>query len=156
MKSTLLAATLALSLTVAAEVDAKPLSIDIKMADYGGRQAFLVAYLVDAKGHYISTLYAAGSNGRYFEHFDRWYRMFQRARGKIDGTTGASMGAGATTTISVDVPDSAFNAGNTLRLESAVESQYYVPDEAAISLEDASNGKATAGKQYVSSLTLSF
>ncbi len=156
MKTTLLAATLALSLVVAADAEAKSLSIDLKMADYSGRQAFLVAYVVDGKGKYVSTLYAAGSNEKYFEHFDRWFRLFQRARRGVDGTTGASIGAGAATTVSVDVPDSVLNAGYTLRLESAVENQYYVPDEVAVPLDDAHNGKAMSGKSYVSSMTVSF
>ncbi|MEO8241942.1 MAG: DUF2271 domain-containing protein [bacterium] len=156
MKTTLLAATLAVGLTVAAAADARSLTIDLKMAGYSGRPAFLVAYVVDGNGRYVSTLYAAGSNGRYFEHFDRWFRMFSRARRGVDGTTGASMGSGDGTSVSVDVPDSVLNAGYTLRLESAVESQYYVPDEAEVPLDDAHNGSAISGKSYVSSMTVSF
>ena len=156
MKLTIPAATLAIALTLAAEAQARPLTIDIAMANYSGRQAFLVAYLVDAKGSYVSTLYAAGSYGRYFEHLDRWYRMFRRAHGGIDGTTGASMGSGDRQNVSVDVPDKLFNAGYTLRLESAVEGEYYVPDEAAVSLDDAHNGAAAPGKSFVNTMTLAF
>ena len=156
MNLTLPAATLALSLTLAVAAQARPLAIDISMANYSGRQAFLVAYLVDAKGSYVSTLYAAGSSGQYFEHLDRWYRMFRRAHGTVDGTTGASMGAGDHSNVSVDVPDKLFNAGYTLRVESAVEGEFYVPDEAAVSLDDAHNGAATAGKSFVNALTLKF
>ena len=156
MKLSILASTLALGLTLAAETQARPLTIDITMANYSGRQAFLVAYLVDAKGSYVSTLYAAGSNGRYFEHLDRWFRMFRRAHGQVDGTTGASMGAGDHSNVSVDVPDKLFNAGYTLRIESAVEGEFYVPDEAAVSLDDAHNGAATSGQSFVNALTLTF
>lgn len=156
MKSTVIAATLALSLTLAAEVEARPMTIAVQMADYSGRQAYLVAYVVDAKGRYVSTLWAAGSSDRYFEHFDRWFRLFMRARRGIDGTTGASLGAGSGTQVMIDVPDSLINAGNVLRLESAVENQYYVPDEAELPLDDAHNGAATPGKAYVSDMTVSY
>ncbi len=156
MKTTLLAATLALSLTLAAEAQARPLTIDLTMANYSGREAFLVAYVVDAKGRYVSTLYAAGSSERYFEHLDRWFRMFSRAHRGIDGMTGASKGAGASTSVAVDVPDTALNAGFTLRIETAVENQYYVPDEAAIPLDDAHNGVSTAGTSYVATAAVTF
>ena len=156
MKPTLLAATLALGLSFGAELSAHALILDIKMADYSGRPAYLAAYIVDANGRYVSTIYAAGSSGRYFEHMDRWYRMFSRARQQIDGTTGASMGAGAATTVSIDVPDKVLNAGFTLRIESAVESQYYVPDEIALPLDDAHNGVSTPGQSYISALTVKF
>ena len=156
MKLTIPAAALALVLTLAVEAQARPLTIAIAMANYSGPQAFLVAYLVDAKGSYVSTLYAAGSSGRYFEHLDRWYRMFRRAHGKVDGTTGASLGSGRHRNVSVDVPDKLFNAGYTLRIESAVEGEFYVPDEAAVSLDDAHNGAATSGQSFVNALTLTF
>ncbi len=156
MKATLLAATLAIGLTLAVEADARPLTIDIKMADYSGRQAFLVAYVVDGNGRYVSTLYAAGSYGRFFEHLDRWYRMFMRSRRTVDGTTGASLGSGSGTTVTVDVPDKLLNAGFTLRLESAVEGEYYVPDEAAVLLDDAHNGTPAGGTTFVATMTVSY
>ncbi len=156
MKSIVLANTLALGLFFGAEANARPVTIDLTMADYSGNPAFLVAYVVDEKGLYASTLYAAGSNGRYFEHLDRWYRMFMRNRGNVDGTTGASMGAGGHANFTVEVPDKLLNAGFTLRIESAVESQYYVADEAATPLDDAHNGVAVNGTRYLSTLTVSY
>ena len=156
MKHAILAATLALGLGLAVRADARPVTFDVAMANYSGRQAYWVAYVVDSKGSYVSTLYAAGGSGRFFEHLDRWWRMFTRAHRPVDGSTGASMGAGSRTSFMVEVPDKMLNAGFTLRIESAVEGQYYVPDEAAVPLDDAHNGAATAGKSYLQTLTVSF
>lgn len=156
MNSKILAATLAVGLTLGAEANARPVTIDLTMADYSGNAAFLVAYVVDANGRYTSTLYAAGSYGRYFQHLDRWFRMFMRTHRNIDGTTGASMGAGAHANFTVEVPDKLLNQGFTLRVESAVEGQYYVSDEAAVALDDAHNGVASSGSTYVRALTVSY
>jgi hypothetical protein len=141
---------------LAAPATARPVDIALKMNSYSGQRAYLAAYVVDPKGQYATSLLIAGSNGNYLAHMDRWYRMIMRAGGKFDGTTGASIGSGETMKTRVEVPDAMLNAGFTLRVESAVENQNYVPNEAAVELSDANNGKSVAGSGYVQSMTVSY
>ena len=157
MKTASLTTALTFGLILSASVaQSRAVTLDLTMSNYAGRPAFVVAYVVDAKGKYLSTVFAAGSNARYFEHLDRWFRMFSRAHTGVDGMTGASIGAGQSSQVTVDVADSLFNAGNTLRIETAVENQYYVPDEAAMALDDANSGASVAGKTYVASAVLTY
>ena len=145
-----------LALVLGAPADAAQIKIDLAMKSYSGSRAYLVAYVVDAGGQYVSTLYAAGDREKYLAHMDRWYRMYRRSRGNIDGTTGASMGSTDRVSLQLDIPDSMLNSGMTLRVETAVENQYYVPDDAAIALDDAHNGQTAAGTTYLDTVGISY
>ena len=154
MKTTILAATLALSLAHGAE--AAPITIQIQMADYSGRAAYLAGYVVDGQGAYVQTLFTSGGSDKYFKHLERWYRLFRKAGAGFDGMSGASIGSGEGKTLMIEMPDAFKNAGYVLRIESAVENQYDIPDEVEVPLDDASNGVAVSGKTYVGSVAVSF
>jgi hypothetical protein len=149
-------AAVVMALALGAPADAAQIKVDLAMKSYGGNRAYLVAYVVDANGQYVSTLYVAGDREKYLAHMDRWYRMFRRSRGNVDGTTGASMGSTDKVSVTLDVPDSMLNSGMTLRVETAVEGQYYVPDDAAIALDDAHNGQSAAGTTYLETVGISY
>jgi len=156
MNTTFKATALLVALTLGAPAMARPVDIAVKMKSYSGQQAYFAAYIVDANGQYVSTVLTAGGSGQYFEHISRWYRMFQRAGRRVDGRSGASIGAGRTMTGKVDIPDSMLNAGYTLRVETAVEHQRYMANDASVDLADGNNGKAVRGSGYVQSLTVSY
>jgi hypothetical protein len=155
MNTILKAVTIVAGLTCAAPAIARPVDITVKAASYSGQRAYMVAYIVDPNGRYVSTVLTAG-RGQYLGHLDRWVRMFQRAGSRVDGTSGASIGSGETMNTSLEIPDAMLNAGYTLRVESAVENQRYMPDDAAVTLIDANNGQAVAGTGYVQSVTVSY
>lgn len=152
VKATVLAATLGL----ASPVLAKPVTVTAQMAVYFGNAAYLAAYVVDPKGHYVTTVLAAGTRERYLGHLDRWYRLITRSGRGIDGTTAASAGPGQQVSGSAEIPDAMLNAGYTLRIESTVEGQQYVPGEVEIPLDDAHNGAPVTGQAYVANATISF
>lgn len=147
---------MAVALAVAGPVQAKSVSLSVSIKSYRGNPAYVAAYIVGPKGEYVSTVYAAGSRSNYLADLTRWYRMMKRSGRGIDGATGASVGSGSGFRTTVNIPDKMFDAGYTLRIESAVEDQKYVPNDAAIKLDLASNGKASAGVGYVKSLSIKF
>lgn len=156
MYSGLKVTALVLALALGAPAKAAPIKIDLAMKSYAGNRAYLVAYVVDGSGQYVSTLFVAGEREKYLGHLERWSRMFRRARGGIDGMTGASMGAQDQVSLRLDVPASLLNSGMTLRVETVVENQFYVPDEATIALDDAHNGQTASGTTYLESVAISY
>jgi len=153
MLTSVKAAAVVAALAIAAPADARPVTIEIAMNSYGGQRAYLAAYVVDPSGQYVATVLTAGSRLNYLGHLGRWFRMFQRAGGRVDGTTGASIGSSQSTSATINVPDSMLNSGYSLRVESAVENQRYYPDEAAVPLQ---NGASVAGAGYVHSVTVRY
>lgn len=156
MLNTLKAAAVVATIGFAVPAQARPVNVEVAMNPYSGQQAYMAAYIVDASGQYVATIMTAGSRSKYLADLSRWCRMFQRAGGRVDGTSGASIGSGQSMQTQVDIPDAMLNAGYTLRIETAVENQRYFPDEAAVVLEDATNGKPVAGAGFVQSVTVAY
>ncbi len=156
MTPTIKALALVAALGLASPVAAKTLNFTVAIKNYSGNNTYFAAYVVDANGGYVATLHAAGSRQRYLGDLSRWARLISRSGRGVDGTTGASVGSGQSVSGSVFIPDNMFNAGYVLRVETAVENQNYVPNDAAITLEDANNGKSVGGTGYVKSLSISY
>ncbi len=156
MMKTLKAAAVVAIVGLAMPAEARRVTVDVVMNSYRGNSAYLAAYIVDGSGRYVSTVLTAGTRSKYLADLSRWNRMFQRAGGKVDGTSGASIGSGQSISTQVEIPDSMLNAGYTLRIETAVENQRYLPDEAAVTIVDAINGIAMGGSGYVRSVTLTY
>ncbi len=75
---------------------------------------------------------------------------------EIDGITGASVGAGRTLTITLDLADTLIDGGFEVRVDTAVEDMRDNPSDVAAPLTAAGNGKPVAGRGYVERFTYSF
>ncbi len=75
--------------------------------------------------------------------------------GGIDGITGASVGAGRTLEITLDLADALFDAGYRLHIDAAVEDMRDSPNEVAVPLTTSGTGTRVPGRRYVSSFTYS-
>lgn len=151
MKS--LAAVLALStaLTLPALALARPVTLTTTLNDYGGDGAYLAFYVTDAQGAYVGSLWMAGGKSKYYDSLSGWYRATGGDTRQIDGITGASVGAGRTLEITLDLADALFDAGYTLHVDAAVEDMRDSPNEVALPLTAA--GGSAAGSRYIASLS---
>jgi hypothetical protein len=156
MRTLLSSSVLVSALAVASPATAKDLSVSVTLDSYNGPAAYVAAYIVDGKGNYVSTIYAAGSRDKYLRHLARWYRMVARSGNGIDGSTGASIGSGGSLNTSVTIPDKMIDAGYQVIVETAVEEQANIPVDASIALDSANNGKSVKGTGYVNSLSVKF
>ena len=149
-----LLATLALTtaLTLPGLAMARPVTLTTTLNDYGGEGAYLVLYVTDASGAYAGSLWMAGGKSKYYEHLSDWYRATGGDPAQIDGITGASVGAGRTLEITLDLADALFDAGYVLRVDAAVEDMRDSPDDVAVPLTTQGAGKPTPGRRYVASL----
>ncbi len=148
---TTLAAACALALPALAQ--SRPLTISTTLKNYGGNGAYLAVYLTDAKGAYAGTLWVAGGKAKYYKHLADWSRLSAGDAKRLNGVTGASVGAGRTLRVTADLADALIDAGYEIRIDAAAEDMRDSPSEIRVPLTKAGAGNAHAGKQYIQSLT---
>jgi hypothetical protein len=112
--------------------------------------------VTDSAGDYAGTLWLAGRKSKYYKHLTDWYRAAGADPAQIDGITGASVGAGKTLEITLDLADALFDAGYSLHVDAAVEDMRDSPRDLSIALTTAGAGKPVAGRRYVASLSYGF
>ena len=154
MKLTALGLTLPLGIAGAVArpvlADAKPVTLTTTLNSYGGDGAYLAIYVTDPQGKIHSTLRVAGKKAKYYKHLSAWSRA---TGGRVDGTTGASVGSGQTLKFSVEIADALIDAGYEIRIDSAVENDRDVPVDVKAPLASSNAGKPIPGKGYVKSFT---
>lgn len=142
---------LSLAALVASPATARPVTLTTTLKNYGGDGAYLALYLTDAKGAYQGTLWLAGGKTKYWRHLSDWYRATGGSRAEVDGVSGASVGAGQTLTVTLDLADALIDAGYQIHIDGAVENMSERPSEVVVPLTSAGAGKSVAGKGYVKS-----
>lgn len=153
MKSLLSALALTTALTVPGLALARPVTLSTTLTGYGGDGAYLALYVNDASGAYVGSLWMAGGKSKYYTHLGNWYAATGGDPAQIDGITGASVGAGRTLEITLDLADALFDAGYTLHIDAAVEEMRDSPNEIAVPLTSAGMGQPVKGRRYIASFT---
>jgi hypothetical protein len=141
MKSLLATLALTTALTLPGLATARPVTLTTTLTNYGG-----------ASGAYAGSLWMAGGKSKYYKHLTDWYRATGGDTGQINGITGASVGAGRTLKITLDLADALFDAGYTLHVDAAVEDMRDSPAEVAVPLTTKGAGTPLRGRRYVASV----
>ena len=152
--STILATACALAFPALAQ--SRPLTLTAQLKNYGGDGAYLAAYLTDANGSYVRTLWVAGGKAKYYKHLSDWNRLSAGDTKRLDGVTGASVGAGRTLKVTMDLADALIDAGYEIRIDAAVEDMRDSPSDVRVPLTSSNVGKPQAGKQYIQSVNFQF
>ncbi len=153
MKPRLALLALTTALVTPAALAAKPVTLTTTLKNYRGPGAYLVLYVTDAKGAYKGTLWMAGGKSKYYKHMRNWFRATRGDLAQIRGITGASVGAGRTLEITLDLSDALFDAGYRLHIDSSVEDGRDIANDVVVPLTRANAGKPVRGKGYVRSFT---
>ncbi|MDQ1259927.1 MAG: hypothetical protein QG643_1751 [Pseudomonadota bacterium] len=143
----------ACALAIPALAHSRQLTLTAQFKNYGGDGAYLAAYLTDAKGAYVRTLWVAGGKAKYYKHLSNWNRLSAGDAKRLNGVTGASVGAGRTLKVTADLADALIDAGYEIRIDAAVEDMRDSPSEVRVPLSTGNAGKPQAGKQYIQALT---
>lgn len=131
----------------------RPVTLTAQLKNYGGDGAYLAVYLTDAKGAYARTLWVAGGKAKYYKHLADWNRLSAKDAKRLDGVTGASVGAGRTLKVTAELADALIDAGYEIRIDAAVEDMRDSPAEIRVPLSTQNADKPHPGKQYIQSLT---
>ena len=140
-------------LAVPGLAQSRQVTLTAQLKNYGGNGAYLAAYLTDAKGAYAGTLWVAGGKAKYYKHLSDWNRLSSGDAKRLNGVTGASVGAGRTLKVTANLADALIDAGYEIHLDAAVEDMSDSPSEIRVPLSTSNAGKPQSGKQYIQSLT---
>lgn len=151
MKSRLALLALTTALTLPGVAMAKPVTLTTSLNNYGGDGAYLALYVTDASGTYVGSLWMAGGKSKYYKHLTDWHRATGGDTAQVNGITGASVGAGRSLEITLDLADALFDAGYTLHIDAAVEDMRDSPNEVAVPLTTAGAGTPVQGRRYIAS-----
>lgn len=149
MKSLLATLAITTALTAPGLAMARPVTLTTTLNNYGGNGAYLALYVTDATGAYKGTLWMAGGKSKYYSHLSGWERGSRGSLSDINGITGASVGAGRTLKITLDLADALFDAGYKIRIDAAAEDMRDSPAEVVVPLTSAGAGRPTAGRSYI-------
>lgn len=155
MKSVLATLALTTALTLPGIAMARPVTLTTTLNNYGGDGAYLALYVTDAQGAYAGSLWMAGGKSKYYDSLSDWYRATGGDPAQINGITGASVGAGRTLEITLDLADALFDAGYTLHIDASVEDMRNSPSEVAVPLTARGAGTPMGGRRYIASFTYS-
>jgi hypothetical protein len=136
--------------------EARSVTLETTLKDYGGKNAYVALYVVDPAGKYKGTLWMAGDKAKYYRHLSDWTQASGGKLAEIDGITGASVGSGKTLKITVDIADALINAGYTVHADTAVQDGDDNPSEIVAPLDSSSSGKPIAGDGYVKAFKATF
>lgn len=135
---------------------ARPVTLTANLSQYGGQGAYLAIYVTDPAGAYAGSLWMAGGKAKYYKHLSDWARLTGGDVAQVDGITGASVGAGRSLELTMDLADALFDAGYTLHVDAAVEDMRDSPGEIAVPLTTEGAGQPVAGRRYVADFTYAF
>lgn len=155
MKSLLAALAITTALTLPSLAMARPVTLSTTLDSYGGDGAYIAFYVTDAQGKHAGSLWMAGGKSKYYEHLSGWYRATGGNTAEIDGITGASVGAGRTLEITLDLADALFDAGYTLHVDAAVEDMRDSPNEVTIPLTTDGAKAPVSGRRYIATVEYS-
>ena len=155
MKPMHTALALTTALTAPGMALATPVTFTTEMNSYGGDGAYLAFYVTDASGAYVGSLWMAGGKAKYYKHLSGWTAATGGDVAQVDGITGASVGAGRSLTMTLDLQDALFDAGYVLHVDAAVEDMSDSANDVVIPLTSANLGKPVSGQRYVASVTVS-
>ncbi|MFX0546601.1 DUF2271 domain-containing protein [Roseovarius sp. S1116L3] len=153
MKSVLATLALTTALTAPGLALARPVTLTTQLNNYGGDGAYLALYVTDASGAYVGSLWMAGGKSKYYEHLTDWYRATGGDVAEINGITGASVGAGRSLEITLDLADALFDAGYTLHIDAAAEDMRDSPNEIAVPLTTSGAGEPVTGRRYIANFS---
>ena len=150
MKHAWSVAAVAGALALPSSANARQVTLETQLTHYGGDGAYLAIYLTDGTGRHHSTLWVAAPKAKYWRHLRDWYRA-TGGTAKVDGISGASVGAGKTLKVTVELADALLDAGYEIHIDTAVEEMKDNPSELVVPLTAAGAGKVAAGRGYVKS-----
>ncbi|MFN3846632.1 MAG: DUF2271 domain-containing protein [Paracoccaceae bacterium] len=156
MKTLLAALALTTAMTVPGLALARTVTLNTGLKSYGGDGAYLAIYVTDPSGAYAGSLWMAGRKSKYYKHLSDWARATGGNTAEVSGITGASVGAGRSLELSMDLADALFDAGYTLHIDAAVEDMRDSPNEIAVPLTSDGAGKAVKGRSYIATFSYTF
>ncbi len=121
----------------------------VQMNNYDGEKAYLVVSLIAPDGKYAKTLRVMGPNKRWYNSLKEWSKAQKANPEKLDAVTGASIGGGERSVVTLTLDDKLKDKGYKIRFETSVEDQDYHATDVEIPYSEAKLTEKVAGKGYI-------
>jgi hypothetical protein len=142
-----------IALSLCSFSQARQLTVQVQIKNYEGESSYSALYLVNPSGRYEQTLWVSGTEEKYYEEgLGRWWKYLSRKPQPIDGVTGASTAAGDRYLVKVEVPDTVFSEGYSLRVETSVEDQENHSVDIEVPISPDTENQKLPGQGWVSFL----
>jgi uncharacterized FAD-dependent dehydrogenase len=128
---------------------------NLQMVNYDGKKAYIVVSLVDAKNNHVKTLYMMGKEEQWYDSLKDWEKSQRKKPENLSAITGASIGGGARTTISLSLDESLINKGYKIKFESAVEDEKHYATDVVVPYTTKGIVEKVEGKGYIRFVKLS-
>lgn len=156
IKSLMAVLALSAAMTMPVLAQAKTVNLTTTLTQYGGQGAYLAVYVTDPSGAYAGSLWMAGGKTKYYKHLTDWARFTGDNPAEVQGITGASVGAGRSLELSMDLSDALFDAGYTLHIDASVEDMRDSPNEIEVPLTSTGAGTPVKGRRYIDTFRYDF
>lgn len=125
--------------------EARNVTFDLTVKSYTGPGAYVVVYITQPNNQLHSTIWLNSKEEKYLPALLGWHRHALRQGVRVDGFSGASLGAGKSVKFSVNIPDSLIDTGFKIQVDAAAEDQGMAAKDINVPLT--SKGAKTAGKR---------
>lgn len=125
--------------------EARTVKFDLTVKSYTGPGAYVVVYITRPDNILHSTIWLSSKEEKYLPALMGWHRQALQQNIRIDGFSGASLGAGKTVSFNINIPESLIDQGFKIQVDAAAEDQGIAAKDVNIPL--ASSGAKTAGKR---------
>lgn len=156
MRKLTLALAIAASMALPSLSQAREITFNTVLQNYGGDGAYIALYLVDADGKYQHTLWVSGKKTKYYKHLPDWARGSGLRSSEYDGVSGASVLSGKALNITLEVADELIDTGYEVRVDTAVEDMRDNRADVSAPLTTDNAGKFFSGRGYVQSFSYTF
>lgn len=133
--------------------EARTVSFDLTVKNYTGPGAYVVVYITRPDNKLHSTIWLNSKEEKYLPALLGWHRHAIRQGLRIDGFSGASLGAGKSVKFKANIPDSLIDSGFKIQVDAAAEDQGMAAKDVSIPLS--SQSVSTAGKRgFITSFSM--
>lgn len=133
--------------------EARNVSFDLSVKSYAGPGAYVVVYITRPDNKLHSTIWLNSKEEKYLPALMGWHRAAVRQGLRVDGFSGASLGAGKSVRFNVNIPDSLIGAGYKIQVDAAAEDQGIAARDVSIPLK-VGNVKTAGKRGFITSFSM--
>ncbi|MBL1420903.1 MAG: DUF2271 domain-containing protein [Alphaproteobacteria bacterium] len=133
--------------------EARNVTFDLTVKSYTGPGAYVVVYITRPDNQLHSTIWLNSKEEKYLPALMGWHRHALRQGVRVDGFSGASLGAGKSAKFSVNIPESLIDTGYKIQVDAAAEDQGIAAKDINIPLTSA-NANTTGKRGFITAFSM--
>lgn len=133
--------------------EARTVNFNLSIKNYTGPGAYVVVYITRPDNNLHSTIWLNSKEEKYLPSLLAWHRHAVRQNVRIDGFSGASLGAGKSVSFKINIPESLIDTGYKIQVDAAAEDQGMAAKDINVPLSSG-GAKASGRRGFVTSFSM--